>query len=41
MDASGEGEGQYRLQKVEGTDYWVQDKLKHLLYTTGNIASIL
>ena len=35
------GEGQYRGGGVGGTNYRVQDRLKNVLYNTGNMTNIL
>lgn len=40
--SSGEdGERQYRGWGVEGTNYWVFDRLSGLLYNMGNLANVL
>ena len=35
------GRGQHRGGGVGGTNYWVEDRLKDVLYNTGNTANIL
>ena len=37
----GAGGAEYRGRGVGGTNYWVLDRLKNVLYNTGNIANIL
>ena len=35
------GDGNLGIGRVGGTNYWVKDRLKDVLYSTGNLTNIL